>query len=128
MAFKAKDGRSFGNRQRMAAYDEREPKAEKKQEPEAEDGEQGGEDVSHQDINEVVAEHGPAEKIEMEHDHEGGSHSVTSHHGGKKHHSEHASAEEAHHHAGLAAGIHAGDPTAQEHNMGGMMQEPGMGY
>lgn len=97
MAFKAKDGKNFGNRQKMQAYDEREPKAEAK-EPESEPADD-------QSIEEVVAQHGPADKVEIEHDHEGGHHKVTSHHGGHKHHSAHGSAAEAHMHGAKAAGL-----------------------
>jgi len=134
MAFTSKDGKKFGNRQRMAAYDSRAPKeldARKGANPKGQEPE-GDNDASGQDINEVVAQHGPAQSIEIEHDHEGGKHTVTSHHGSKMHRSEHTTAEEAHHHAGLAAGLHAGDPTSdmtkEMGHVGSMMQEPGMGY
>lgn len=100
MAYEAKDGKKFGNRQKMQAYDER-GKSEPKQESEG--GE--GSDMSSQDIGEVVAQHGPADKVEIEHDHAAGKHHVTSHHGGKKHHSEHGSAAEAHMHGARAAGV-----------------------
>src|SRR6185437_1981343 len=99
MSYDAKDGKKFGNRQKMQAYDER-----SKSEPKQEAAGAGG-DVSQQDIGEVVAQHGPAEKVEIEHDHAAGKHHVTSHHGGKKHHSEHGSAAEAHMHGAQAAGV-----------------------
>jgi hypothetical protein len=100
-------------------------KATGKPEPEGEQAH--GEDVSHMDIHQVVAQHGPADKIEMEHDHEGGMHSKMSHHGGKMHHSEHGSAEEAHDAARAAAGI---DGDAKGESPEAEMQEeaalPGM--
>jgi hypothetical protein len=66
---------------------------------------QGGEtDDANKPIEEVVAEHGPAHHIEIEHDHESGQHHVTSHHGEKHHKSSHGSAKEAHDHAAKAGG------------------------
>jgi len=48
----------------------------------------------------VVAAHGPAHQVTINHDHEMGTHSVHSMHAdGHEHHSEKASAEEAHEHA-----------------------------
>lgn len=78
----------------------------------------GGEDISHMPIHEAVANHGPADKIEMMHDHEGGQHSVTSHHGGKKHHSSHGSASEAHEHAKVAGGADQDDMANEGPDMG----------
>jgi len=111
MAFKSNDGKSFGNRQKMNAYNSR-----SKPDPETPgggmdvDGDQDG------DIESVVAQDGPASKVEISH--EGGKHSVTSHHGGHKHHSEHGSAEEAHMHGAKAAGIQE-EPQEQAGQMGG---------
>ncbi len=103
MAYKAKDGKNFGNRQQQKAYDERPAKKESKAPEHAEpDADDMGSD---QPIEEVVAQHGPADKIEMQHDHEGGKHTVTSHHGGHKHVAHHGSADEAHMHAAKAAGV-----------------------
>lgn len=122
MAFKAKDGKAFGNRQQMKAYDERVPKGNgaSHQEPDGDEpgaGQGEGDDVSSQSIHEVVQEHGPAHKIVTHHDHESGVHKVHSHHGdGKVHKSEHGSAEEAHDHAAQAAGLgelDAGEKTGQ---------------
>jgi hypothetical protein len=107
MAFTAKDGRKFGNRQQMAAYNERSTTKATHEEPDGDEGEAEGEDVSEQPIGEVVAEHGPAHKIVIHHDHEGGKHRVHSHHGGKVHKSEHESADAAHMHAAHAAGLNA---------------------
>jgi hypothetical protein len=53
-----------------------------------------------QDPHAVVAEHGPAAHVDIDHEHEIGSHHVHSVHAdGHEHHSDHASAEEAHEHA-----------------------------
>jgi hypothetical protein len=53
-----------------------------------------------QDPHAVVAEHGKASEVHIEHDHEMGAHHVHSiHEDGHEHHSDHASAEEAHEHA-----------------------------
>lgn len=103
MAFTAKDGKPFGNRQKMNAYNDRAETKVKEPNITAEANEPEGDDVSHMPIEDVVAEHGPAQKIEIEHDHEAGVHKVHSHHGEKTHHSEHASMSEAHEHARKAA-------------------------
>jgi hypothetical protein len=68
------------------------------EEPQGEDG------MDSQDPHQVVAEHGPAEEVTVNHDHESGMHSVHSKHGGHEHHSEHASASEAHQHATCLGG------------------------
>ena|ERR1700735_3036015 len=113
MAFAAKDGKQFGNRQQMKAYDERPPKKDAKATPNAdEQDESGGEENSPQDIHEMVAEHGPAEKVEISHAE--GKHTKVSHHGGATHKSEHASAKEAHQHGMTAAGVEPGEQDEQE--------------
>jgi hypothetical protein len=125
MAFNAKDGKPFGNRQQMKAYDERAPKKETKAMPEQSepDGDEG--ESSDMPIHEMVAQHGPAEKVEISHSE--GKHTKVSHHGGKKHMSEHASAEEAHHHGMMAAGVEPGQEEAQPAMAGGGgMQEGGI--
>jgi hypothetical protein len=124
MGFKAKDGKQFGNHQQMKAYDERAPK--KNPAPTAENDEAGsGEEEMPQDIHEMVAQHGPAEKVEISH-HEG-KHTKVSHHGGKEHTSEHASAEEAHQHGMMAAGVEPGQEEKQPAMAGaGAMQEGGI--
>ena len=114
MAFRAKDGKAFGNRQKQKAYDERQPeqaerepaeeKAAEHEEP-AGDGGVFEQEETGTDIHDHVAEHGPAEKVELHHDHEGGRHTKISHHGGKKHVSHHGSADEAHMHGAHAAGV-----------------------
>jgi hypothetical protein len=69
------------------------------QKPEAAGGE------SNQPIEEVVSQHGPADKIEMQHNDAASEHHVTSHHGGFTHKSKHGSRAEAHAHAKKAAGV-----------------------
>jgi len=60
--------------------------------------------VSHMDIGDVVAQHGPAEHVHIAHGEN--SHTVTSHHsGGHHHHSEHPTGEAAHDHGKMAAGL-----------------------
>ena len=84
-------------------------------------GDAGEQDKSDMDIHEVVNQHGPATKMESQHDHEAGHHSVTTHHKGAKHHSEHGSAEEAHQHMGHALGMGSGadeqQPSDQQQTM-----------
>jgi hypothetical protein len=136
MAFKSKDGKSFGNRQRQTAYDERKPQHDsKKYSPEKQSGRgesehsepDGDEGASDQPIEEVVAQHGPAEKMEISHDHAAAKHTVTSHHGGHTHVAHHGSADEAHMHAAKAAGVM---PPEQEQQPamagGGGMQQGGI--
>lgn len=114
MSFKSKDGKSFGNRQKQKAYDEREPKqgAEKgpvKDEsntPQAEPEDSG-------DIQSFVAANGPADEVTMKHNDDSGEHEVTTSHRGKKHKSKHASRDEAHMHAAQAAGLQVPQQEAQ---------------
>jgi len=110
MAYKAKDGKSFGNRQKQKAYDEREPKD--KHQPNTSPEDQSNTptakpdgDADDGDINSFVAQNGPADEITMKHNDDTGEHEVTSSHGGKKHKSKHASRDEAHMHAAQAAGL-----------------------
>jgi hypothetical protein len=108
MAFKSKDGKHFGNRQKQKAYDEREPKQEAaKETPQDEANEPTAqpEDADDGDINSFVAQNGPADEITMKHNDDTGEHEVESTHGGKKHKSKHASRDEAHMHAAQAAGL-----------------------
>ena len=114
MAFKAKDGRQFGNRQQMKAYDDRgsQSKGESMQDEQNEAG--GGEEMeaTAAPIEEHVAEHGPAQKVEIHHGE--GKHTKVSHHGGAKHVSHHDSAEEAHHAGMQAAGVGHEEPDGDE--------------
>lgn len=80
-------------------------------------GSSEGQDLSHMDMKEVVAKHGPAHKVEMEHDHAGGKHRVKSHHKGGHHTSEHGSADEAHMHAAKAAGVETPDEANADEDM-----------
>lgn len=122
MAFKSKDGkRNFGNRQQAQAYDSRGDKAAKEAPPSeepADGGETDGQEQSPMDIHEHVAQHGPAEKVEISHAE--GKHTKVSHHGGQKHVSHHESPEEAHQHGMIAAGVQP-----QEQPMQPMPQEAG---
>jgi len=113
MSFKAKDGKQFGNIFRQRKHDEMHgvmmPKAGKEKEmPEKME-------VEAPKPHEVVAEHGKAKTVHIEHDHEGGKHSLTSmHEDGHEHKSEHESAEEAHDHgkqlaADITDGVHGPD-------------------
>jgi hypothetical protein len=79
-------------------------------------GQSGGEEISHMPIHDAVAEHGPAQKIEIMHGE--GQHEVISHHGGKKHHSSHGSAKEAHDHAATAGGAHEQDEQGPDMGQG----------
>jgi hypothetical protein len=81
------------------------------------DGADGGsKDMSHMEIHEVVAKHGPAHKINITHDHAAAKHEVMSHHKGAHHKSSHMSAEDAHEHAGKAAGL---EDESEEHEYDG---------
>lgn len=100
--YTAKDGRNFGNHQVGKRYDERFGEKEPQGDQEQASGKQ---DVSDQDIDSVVAEHGPAHEVHIKHDHEADTHHVESHHGEVVHHSDHSSGYEAHEHARKAAGL-----------------------
>jgi hypothetical protein len=62
-------------------------------------------EMSPEDIHDVVSEHGPAS--EVHHKMVGGEHHVTSHHGSFAHRSKHGSHAEAHAHMGKAMGVSA---------------------
>ena len=132
MAFKSKDGKNFGNRQQQKAYDERKPKTEEKhadhEDTEASHPAPDGDQGEQMPIEEMVANHGPAEEVSIHHDHTAGKHSVESTHGGKKHKSEHGSADEAHMHAAKAAGVTVPGEEQPMDPMGGGMPGtiPGM--
>jgi hypothetical protein len=99
MAFAAKDGKKFGNRQKQKAYDEaKAPAKDESNTPTAEPEDSG-------DIQSFVAANGPADEVTMKHDDDSGEHEVVSSHRGKKHKSKHASRDEAHMHAAQAAGL-----------------------
>lgn len=95
MAFKTKDGKMFGNNAMGQRYDEsRKPKAK-----ESDGGEHEQEDGA--SIEDHVAEHGPADHVE-----------IHSHHGGKVHKSTHHDAQSAHEHVSKAFGE---EPEENEH-------------
>jgi hypothetical protein len=134
MSFKAKDGKSFGNRQKQKAYDEREPKQDAaKESPKDESNSptaQPEEATDDGDINSFVAQNGPADEITMKHNDDTGEHDVESTHGGKKHKSKHASRDEAHMHAAQAAGLQPPQeqaPAASQQPMQQPMAIPGLG-
>lgn len=110
MSFKATDGKSFGNRQKMNAYNSRSTRSLRPEQPEEQAQPEEGAPGEGQDLESVMAQHGPAQKVEISH--EGGKHHMTSHHGGHKHHSEHQSAEEAHMEGAKAAGVEAPEEQA----------------
>ena len=76
---------------------------------------EGGEE---QDGGAVAEQHGPATQVNIEHEHEMGSHHVHSvHPDGHEHHSDHGSAEEAHEHGKKLAGVGGeehGEPDGDE--------------
>jgi len=62
-----------------------------------------------QDGAAMAAEHGPATQLDIQHDHEGGRHTVHAvHPDGHEHETEHASADEAHKYAADCAGCGTG--------------------
>ena len=75
-----------------------------------------GDENSAEDINEVVAEHGPAHHVEIHKDEATGKHHVHSKHGAEdhEHHSVHESAEEAMDHAGKAMGADGDEPEDEQ--------------
>ncbi len=118
------DGKLHGNLQMIERYDESKGKQKK---PKETGGESGGEHEAggHDEIKQVVAEHGPAHKVVMTHDHDGQHSTVTSHHDDghvhTAHHDGEDHAEMAHAHAAHAGGVsdssslheaHAGDQDA----------------
>lgn len=103
--------RKFGNMETQRAYDrdhqsiskpmnEKEPMGNEADSEHDHMGEEGG----HEEIQNVVSEHGPADS--HEHTMEGEQHTVVSHHGGHTHTSKgHPSSEHAHAHIGHAMGV-----------------------
>jgi hypothetical protein len=113
MAHISKDGSAFTNRSAMVRHERRSGGASAARgaskdavhDADIHEENQDGEDVSGQDIHDVVKEHGPANEVHIMHDHESGTHHVESKHGDKMHESDHDSVEEAHEHGKCAAGI-----------------------
>lgn len=125
MAHTSKDGKFSATnasavrhyeRRQSAKSDKAAPKAAQKPMGVGASGADEGQDVSSEDIHSVVAEHGPAHKVETKK--EGEKHTVTSHHGEEgssvKHHSEHDSPEAAHEQAGHAMGVGGDEPEESE--------------
>jgi len=93
------DGKMSGNRQMVDRYNEAKGKkpAKGQKKPKPTGGESGGvhEMGGHDEIKQVVAEHGPAHSHHV-HKTPDGYHSVTHHEDGHVHHADHGSLEEAH--------------------------------
>lgn len=85
--YKAKDGKSFGNHEMGKHYDKTRPAAPHHAKEPKDSGGEG-----EQDMNEVVAEHGPAQHMEM----------ISHHQDGHKHKAVHHDAESAHQHVSTA--------------------------
>ena len=116
MAMTAKDGTRHHSASRARMHDEMQtanPSAPAKPTAAPDQNAMGGGDVSNMPIHEVVKAHGPAHKVEIEHDHKMMKHKKTSHHGKMKHVSEHDTASEAHDHGKMAAGA---EETPDEEN------------
>lgn len=111
------DGKLHGNRQMVDRYNESKGKKSLR-EPTERGGESGGvhEEGGHDEIKQVVEEHGPAKKITIDHDHDAGEHHVASHHDdGHIHHAVHDSAAMAHAHAAHAGGVSDGNELQEAH-------------
>ncbi|MDR5729432.1 MAG: hypothetical protein RB191_18620 [Terriglobia bacterium] len=124
MAFPAKDGKKFSMASRRNAHDragavkesrgmsvnlDKSP-ADVLEPPEGAEPEQDGAEIAQQ--------HGPAMEVNLQHDHEGGTHHVHSvHPDGHEHHSDHGSAEEAHEHGKKLAGVGAEEEPESEPEM-----------
>jgi hypothetical protein len=112
MAMYAKDGSKHHSASRASLHDEMNERGKSLKSSAGKDNPTptagASKDVSHMDIKEVVAKHGPAHEVHVKHDHAAGAHHVTSHHKGAHHKSTHGSAHEAHMHGAMAAG-HEGE-------------------
>ena len=111
------DGKISGNRQLVDRYNEakgKKPGAPKKSRPKPGGGFSGGahEPSGHDEIKQVVAEHGPAHSHHI-HKTPDGYHSTSHHESGHVHHADHATLGEAHEH-----GAHAYDDTTHLGDMG----------
>ena len=115
------DGKLTGNRQMVDRYNEAKGKSKKPNvgtlkaaKPAPTGGESGGvhEAGGHDEIKQVVAEHGPATSHHVMRSPQG-YHTLTHHEDGYVHHADHASLEDAHTHA-----AHAHDDTGHLGDMG----------
>lgn len=123
----SKDGKMSGNVQLVERYDQ--SKTKKPARPKETGGESGGEHEAsgHDEIKQVVGEHGAAHKVEISHDHEAQHSTVTSHHEDGHKHTAHFDGEDhhamAHAHAAHAGGVSDSellheahmDPQSREH-------------
>jgi hypothetical protein len=111
--FVGKDGSRHTNRDSMKRSDAR---FGAKQPQSGMAGAGGGEDDEMQDGQDgqqdgaqMAAEHGPADEVNLQHDHAGGRHTVHAKHpDGHEHESEHGTADEAHRFAADCAGAGGG--------------------
>lgn len=109
MAFSDNKGNKFTNADSM-----RSSKAMSSSKPMAKPVQQTMGDTG-EEPEQVAATHGPATHVNVEHEHEIGSHHVHSvHPDGHEHHSDHGSAEEAHMAGGKLAGIGGEQPQDEE--------------
>lgn len=114
------DGKLHGNSQTVDRYNEAHGK--KPQRAHETGGESGGahEAEGHDEIKQVVAEHGPAHTVHVRHDHEAQHSHVVSHHGSGHKHEAHFDGEgheyQAHAHAAHAAGAHDSEELHQHHS------------
>ncbi len=116
--FVGKDGSRHTNHESMKRADARFGAKQPQKKMPAGDGYNAGaeqqagmqdEGSDNQDGAAMAAEHGPATSIEIQHDHEGGVHTVHAEHpDGHVHDSEHGSAGEAHQYAADCAGVGSG--------------------
>lgn len=119
----SKDGKLSGNRQLVDAYDK--DKGHSKQEGKSRGGHSGGvhDAGGHDEIKQVVGEHGPAHRHTITRHEGGGYSSETEHESGYVHNQDHDSLDEAHEHGmhamdGEADGDHAPDNDEQQHRAG----------
>lgn len=126
MAFTSKSGKQFSNRPMAISQDRRDEVSATKGMTNHMGSSTGMDDMQDsQEPPQVVAEHGPAEKVMISH--EDGKHKVTSKHpDGHKHSSEHASKSEAHDTARSLSGTDE-DEGAQDEMGDEMGSNPAMG-
>lgn len=109
--FVSKDGSKHTNRDTMKRADARFASRQPQPGPGsadagADDGFGGDDDDQAQDGAAMAAQHGPAVEINVQHNHEAGSHSVHAKHpDGYEHETPHGSADEAHQYAADVAGV-----------------------
>jgi hypothetical protein len=122
MAYAANDGKKFGSKFRMSRHNEAHAgkPAGARAEMHAinagpEEAAGGQADMANGDPGQMAEEHGPANEVNITHDHESGTHHTHIRHAdGFEHHKDHASADHAHHHAAMAAGVMSPNPGEDE--------------